>query len=71
MPLSEAADLCWFASWVISTLLPPFVGVTVDLEGLSFSMYKVKGNKKSAAAALDHSSLEAFKSIMVYQKLQN
>ena len=71
MSFSEAADLCWFASWVISTLQPPFVGVAVDLEGLSFSMYKVKGNKKSAAAALAHGSLEAFKSIMVYQKVQN
>ena len=71
MPLSEAADLCWFASWVINTLLPPFVGVAVELEGLSFSMYKVKGSKKSAAAALAHGSLEAFTSIMVYKKVQN
>jgi hypothetical protein len=66
MPLSEAADLCWFSSWVINILLPPFVGVALDLEGLSFSIYKVKGTKKSAAAALADGSLEAFRSIMVY-----
>lgn len=66
IPTSEAADLCWFSSWVVNILLPPFVGVAFDLEGLSFSIYKVKGNKRSAAAALATDSLDAFRSIMIY-----
>ena len=66
MPTSEAADLCWFATWVVNILVPPFVGVALNLEGLSFSIYKVKGNKRSAAAALANDSLDALKAIMVY-----
>jgi len=64
MPSSEAADLCCFASRVINSLQAQFVGITLDLEGLCFSIYKVKGNKRSAAAALANG--EAFKSIMIY-----
>jgi hypothetical protein len=64
MPRSEAADLCCFASSVINSLYAPFVGVAFDLGGLCFSFYKVKGNKRCAAAALDDT--DAFKSIMVY-----
>ncbi len=66
MPTSEAADLCWFATWVVNILVPPFFGVALSLEGLSFSIYNVKGNKRSAAAALANDSLDALKAIMVY-----
>ena len=66
MPPSEAADLCFFASRVINSVQAPFIGVKLDLNGLSFSIYKVAGNKKSAAAALQDCSLESFRSIMIY-----
>ena len=68
MPPSEAADLCFFAkaSRVINSVEAPFFGVKLDLDGLSFSIYKVAGNKKSAAAALQDCGLESFKSIMIY-----
>ena len=80
MPPSEAADLCHFAFWAVNSLQAPFFGVALDvgvaldlkvLNKLSFSIFKVMGNKRSAAAAAaalinSSKSLEAFKSIMVY-----
>ncbi len=72
MPPSEAADLCRFAFWVVISLQAAFVGVALDLNELSFSLFKVMGNKRSAAAAalIDSSkSLEAFKSNLINHDL--
>jgi hypothetical protein len=67
MPPSEAADLCRFTSLVINSMKAPFVGIALELEGLSFSIYKIPGNKRSAAAAaIANCSLNTFRSIMVY-----
>ena len=66
MPVSEAADLCHFASAVVNSLKAPFVGITIDLNGVSFTLFKIKGNKKSYAAALPLDMLASFKAVMVY-----
>lgn len=65
MPPSEAADLCSFFWMVINSIQAPFVGLVLDLDGITFSIYKVKGKKSAAAAAVVN--CEAFKSIMVYK----
>ena len=67
MPASEAADVCRFASSVVNALSAPYVGVALDLDGVSFVLYKVKGSRGSYAAALPREMKASFKSLMVYQ----